>query len=240
MVVCLVMHQIVSTKIPYLVDKPKPVGLNENLDIEEDFDLFFCDLDPDSSELNASEVPNVGEPSEMPNVGEPSEVPNVGESSKVPNVGESSEVPNVADQTEMPNVADQTEMPNVADQTEMPNVREHSDGSEDSEDNEDGDFDVELEDKIDDVDVDMDDLRKFTDENVEWVGPNEVLVEDTQPVEDEVFEDVDLEDFESASDPYDIDSNRKKSLKKLARKHKPVDGKIYTDKFYCGQTFANK
>ncbi|GJR47956.1 hypothetical protein Tco_1316059 [Tanacetum coccineum] len=107
----------------------------------------------------------------MPNVGEPSEVSNVGASSEVPNVGESSEVPNVADQTE------------------MPNVREHSDGSEDSDDNED--------------------------------RPNEVLVEDTQPVEDEVFEDVDLEDFESASDPYDIDSNRKKSLKKLARKHKP-------------------
>ncbi|GKF86619.1 hypothetical protein Tco_0254446, partial [Tanacetum coccineum] len=150
--------KVMQLYVLYLVDKPKPVGLNENLDIEEDFDLFFCDLDPDSSELNASEVPNVGEPSEMPNVGEPSEVPNV------------------ADQTKMPNVANQTEMPNVADQTEMPNVREHSDGSEDSED---GDFDVELEDKIDDADVDMDDLRKFTDENVEWVGPNEVLVEDT-------------------------------------------------------------
>ncbi|GJY36019.1 hypothetical protein Tco_0421397 [Tanacetum coccineum] len=126
----------------------------------------------------------------MPNVGEPSEVSNVGESSEVPNVGESSEVPNVADQTE------------------MPNVREHSDGSEDSDDNED--------------------------------RPNEVLVEDTQPVEDEVFEDVDLEDFESTRDPYDIDSNRKNALNKLARKHKPVDGKIYTDKFYYDQTFANK
>nr|GFB40527.1 hypothetical protein [Tanacetum cinerariifolium] len=72
------------------------------------------------------------------------------------------------------------------------------------------DFDVELEDKIDDVDVDMDNFRKFIDENVKWVGPNEVLVEDTQPVEDEVFEDVDREDIESVSVPDDIDSNMKK------------------------------
>nr|GEX07723.1 hypothetical protein [Tanacetum cinerariifolium] len=85
------------------VDKPNPVGLNENLDIEEDFDPLFSDIDPDSSQLNASEVPNVGKPSE------------------VPNVGKSSKVPNVADQIEMPNVADQTEMPNVIDQIEMPN-----------------------------------------------------------------------------------------------------------------------
>nr|GEZ40642.1 hypothetical protein [Tanacetum cinerariifolium]GEZ69605.1 hypothetical protein [Tanacetum cinerariifolium] len=157
-----------------------------------------------------------------PDVGEPSEVPNVGEHNKVPNVGEPNEVPNVADQTEIPNDA------------------EHSDGSEESDDSDDSDFDVDLKDRIEKVEVDMSDFRKYTNENVEWVEPNEVLVEDTQPVEAEVFEDLDLEDFDSASDPDDIDSNRKKALKMLARKHKLVDGNIYNDNFYCGQTFANK
>ncbi|GKD66733.1 hypothetical protein Tco_1308841 [Tanacetum coccineum] len=70
---------------------------------------------------------------------------------------------------------------------EVPDVAEQSKGSEDSEETKDNDFDVELEDKIDDVEVDMDDFRKFTDENVEWVGHDEVPIEDTQPVEAKVF-----------------------------------------------------
>nr|GFA43040.1 hypothetical protein [Tanacetum cinerariifolium] len=126
------------------VDKPKPLGDNENPKTKETFDPLFCDLKPISSE--PSEVPNVGEPSEVPNVGEPNEFPNVAEPNKVSN---------------------------------------------------------------------------FTNENVESVGPNEVSVEDTQLVEAEVFKDLDLEDFDSAIDPDDIDCNRKKALKMLARKHKP-------------------
>ncbi|GKD18763.1 hypothetical protein Tco_1207921 [Tanacetum coccineum] len=157
-----------------------------------------------------------------PDVGEPSEVPNVGEHNEVPNVGEPNEVPNVADQTEIPNDA------------------EHSDGREESNDSDDNDFDMDLEDRIEEVEVNMADFRKYTDENVEWVGPNEVHVEDTQPIEAEVFGDLDLEDFDSASDPDDIDSNRKKELKMLDRKHKPVDGNIYSENFYYGQTFSNK
>ncbi|GJZ61827.1 mutator type transposase [Tanacetum coccineum] len=90
------------------------------------------------------------------------------------------------------------------------------------------------------VEVDMDDFRKYTDANVEWVGPNVVPAENTQPVEDEVFEDLDLEDFDSGSDPDDVDHNRKKALRMLARKHKPIDGNIYSENFYCGQTFPNK
>ncbi|GKD75180.1 mutator type transposase, partial [Tanacetum coccineum] len=136
-----------------LIDKPKPLGDNENPETKETFDPFFCDLDPD--------------------VGEPSEVPNVGEHNKVPN---------------------------MADQTEIPNDAEHSNGSEESDDS---DFGMDLEDMIEEVDVDMADFRKYTDKNIEWVGPNKVLVEDTQPVEAEVFEDLDLEDFDSASDPDD-------------------------------------
>ncbi|GJW65006.1 transposase, MuDR [Tanacetum coccineum] len=143
--------KLMQLYVVHLVDKPKPLGDNENPKTEETFDPFFCDLDPD-----------VGEPSEVSNVGEHNEVPNVGEPNKVPN---------------------------VVDQTEIPNDAEHSDGSDDS------DFDVDLEDRIEDVEVDMGDFRKYIDENVEWM---------------------------------------------LARKHKPVYGNIYSDNFYCGQTFANK
>ncbi|GJW00412.1 ribonuclease H-like domain-containing protein [Tanacetum coccineum] len=183
--------KLMQLYVVHPIDKPKPLGDNENPETEETFDLFFCDLDPD--------------------VGEPSEVPNVGEHNEVPNVGEHNEVPNVCEPNEVPNVVDQTKIPNDA---------EHSDGSEESDDSDDTDFNVDLEDRIEDVEVD--------------------IVEDTQLVEAEVFEDLDLEDFDSASDPDDIDSNRKKALKMLARKHKPVDGNIYSDNFYCGQTFANK
>ncbi|GJR27357.1 hypothetical protein Tco_1103589 [Tanacetum coccineum] len=78
--------------------------------------------------------------------------------------------------------------------------------------------------------------------NGHWtsVGRNEVPIEDTQPVDAEVFEDLDLEDFDNASDLDDIECNRKKALRMLAKKHKPVDGNIYSENFYCGQTFANK
>ncbi|GKC67299.1 hypothetical protein Tco_1099897, partial [Tanacetum coccineum] len=203
-------YKLMQLYVVHPVDKPKPLGDNEVSD--ETFDPLFYDLDPETSEV-PSEVPNVTEPSEFPNVTEPSEVPNVTEPSEVPNGSEPSEIPDDV---------------------------EHSDGSDESEDIDDSDFDVELEDMIKDVEVDMDDFRKYTDENVEWVGRNEVPVEDTQPVDTEVFEDVDLEDFDSASDPDDIECNRKKALRMLAKKHKPVDGNIYSENFYCGQTFANK
>ncbi|GKA05154.1 hypothetical protein Tco_0684274 [Tanacetum coccineum] len=57
--------------------------------------------------------------------------------------------------------------------------------------------------------------RSITLENVDECGSrcNEVPVEDTQPVDTEVFEDLDLEDFDSASDPDDIECNRKKALR---------------------------
>ncbi|GKE54289.1 hypothetical protein Tco_1489445, partial [Tanacetum coccineum] len=133
-------YKLMQLYVVHLIDKPKP--LRDNEDTEDTIDLLLCDLDPDSSEPNATELP-----SEVPNVAKPSELPNVAEPSKV--------------------------------------------GSDESEDSEDSDFDVELEDRIEDVEVDMGDFRKYTDENVEWVGPNEVPVEDTQPVEAEVFEDLD-------------------------------------------------
>ncbi|GJZ71885.1 transposase, MuDR [Tanacetum coccineum] len=203
-------YKLMQLYVVHPVDKPKPLGDNEVT--EETFDPLFCDLDPETSEV-PSEVPNVTEPSEVPNVTEPSEVPNVTEPSEVPNGPEPSEIPNDA---------------------------EHSDGSDESEDSDDSDFDVELEDMIEDVEVDMDDFRKYTDENVEWVGRNEVPVEDTQPVDTEVFEDLDLEDFDSASDPDDIECNRKKALRMLAKKHKPVDGNITVKIFIVAKLFLTK
>ncbi|GKG25045.1 hypothetical protein Tco_0395673, partial [Tanacetum coccineum] len=94
-------------------------------------------------------------------------------------------IPNVANQTEYPNDAEnRDEHSDGSEESEESDDSDgHSDGGEDSEESDDSDFDVELEDRIEDVEVDMDDFRKYTDANVEWVGPNVVPAENTQPVE---------------------------------------------------------
>ncbi|GJQ91489.1 hypothetical protein Tco_0002628, partial [Tanacetum coccineum] len=76
-----------------------------------------------------------------------------------------------------------------------------SDSSEDSEDNDDSEFDVGDEDRIEDVEVDMGDIRKHTDENVEWVECNEEEVQ-VPPLFD--YEEVDLEDFGSGTESDDL------------------------------------
>ncbi|GJW22873.1 hypothetical protein Tco_0033495, partial [Tanacetum coccineum] len=64
--------------------------------------------------------------------------------------------------------------PSGSNKGKRPIVIEDDDGSDsseysgDSEDSDDSDFDIGDEDIIGDVDVDMDDFRKHTDENVEW------------------------------------------------------------------------
>ncbi|GJZ91253.1 hypothetical protein Tco_0663180 [Tanacetum coccineum] len=58
--------------------------------------------------------------------------------------------------------------------------------------------------------------------------------------------DVDMADFRKHTNgnvewvEYDNECERKKALKKLAKTHKPVDGQMYTENFYVGQTLANK
>ncbi|GKA27984.1 mutator type transposase [Tanacetum coccineum] len=58
--------------------------------------------------------------------------------------------------------------------------------------------------------------------------------------------DVDMADFRKHTDgnvewvEYDNEGERKKALKKLAKAHRPVDGQMYTENFYVGQTLANK
>ncbi|GKC69036.1 hypothetical protein Tco_1114919, partial [Tanacetum coccineum] len=84
-----------------------------------------------------------------------------------------------------------------------------------SEDSEDSDFDVGEEDRIKDVKVDMADFRKHTDGNVEWVDYNE---EEVQVPPSFDYEAVDLEDFASETESDDNECERKKPLKKLAKK----------------------
>ncbi|GJY50961.1 mutator type transposase [Tanacetum coccineum] len=112
-----------------------------------------------------------------------------------------------------------------------------SDSSAASEDSDDSEFDVGDEDRIEDVEVDMDDFRKHTDENVEWVECNEEEVQ-VPPLFD--YEEVDLEDFGSGTESDDLECERKRALKKLAKAHRPVDGLVYSDNFYIGQCLANK
>ncbi|GJV67662.1 hypothetical protein Tco_1483171 [Tanacetum coccineum] len=58
--------------------------------------------------------------------------------------------------------------------------------------------------------------------------------------------DVDMADFRKHTNgnvewvEYDNECERKKALKKLAKAHRPVDGQMYTENFYVGQTLANK
>ncbi|GKC28875.1 mutator type transposase [Tanacetum coccineum] len=74
-----------------------------------------------------------------------------------------------------------------------------SEASEDCEDSDDSEFDVGDEDRIKDVEVDMDDFRKHTDENVEWVECNEEEVQVPPPFD---YEEVDLEDFGSGTEKW--------------------------------------
>ncbi|GKC29750.1 hypothetical protein Tco_1037044, partial [Tanacetum coccineum] len=95
----------------------------------------------------------------------------------VPNVGEPNEVPNVGEPNEVPNVGEPNKVTNLGDQNKVPNVADQTEIPND---------------------VEHSDGSEESDDR-----PNEVPVEDTQPVEAEVFEDLDLEDFDSASDPDD-------------------------------------
>ncbi|GKA07996.1 mutator type transposase [Tanacetum coccineum] len=133
--------------------------------------------------------------------------------------------------------------PSGSNKGKRPIVIEDDDGSDsseysgDSEDSDDSDFDIGDEDIIGDVDVDMDDFRKHTDENVEWTECTEKEVQVPPPFD---YEEVDLEEFGSGTESDDPECERKRALKKLAKAHRPVDGLVYSDNFYIGQCLANK
>ncbi|GKA39374.1 hypothetical protein Tco_0731925 [Tanacetum coccineum] len=79
-------------------------------------------------------------------------------------------------------------------------------------DSEDNDFFVDEENMIDDVDVDMADFKSHTYPDVEWVGCKESVVEENEVFE---LEEVDHEDFDSASDS--DEGVGRKALRKVAR-----------------------
>ncbi|GJS95655.1 transposase, MuDR [Tanacetum coccineum] len=75
--------------------------------------------------------------------------------------------------------------------------------SDDTKESEDNDFECDIEDRIDDVHVDM-----------------------------EMFKKTLTLDFDSDIDPDDDEAERKKALRKISKCHKPVDGHLYTENFY--------
>ncbi|GKA52204.1 hypothetical protein Tco_0745400 [Tanacetum coccineum] len=86
---------------------------------------------------------------------------------------------------ESESIEPRTSLPNGTD-----NVREDNEGSFNNEDN---GFEYGIEDRIDDVEVDMVEFRKYIDLNVEWVDCTKLKVENNE-LEDEEFE---LENFDS-------------------------------------------
>ena len=194
--------KLIELYVMHPVDLPKVPEPNEVPNLEDDFDPFFCDLDPENGESSAR--PKQTDPNDNPSVSEPNNADGV-----------------------------------VSDHSKQSDGNEESSDSYDSDDSEDSDFDMEGENSIGDFEVDMEDFRKHTDANVEWVGCNEAqdeTIEENEPC----LEEEDLEAFGSGTDSDDPESNRKRALKKLANQHKPVDGKFYSDNFFVGQSFGNK
>ncbi|GJT84440.1 transposase, MuDR [Tanacetum coccineum] len=104
------------------------------------------------------------------------------------------------------------------DHTEVSDNNEGDGQTESSDDNEksdDSDFECDLEDRIDDVHVEMQMFKDNIDPNVEW-------------------------DFDSEIDSDDEEAERKKALRMLRKSLKPVDGKTNTENFYASQTFPTK
>ncbi|GJX12766.1 mutator type transposase, partial [Tanacetum coccineum] len=110
---------------------------------------------------------------------------------------------------------------------------EESDDTKESEDSEDSDFECDIEDRIDDVYVDME-MLKNTDPSVEWVGSTEPQPQ-VENNDQFVYEECDLENFDSDIDPDDDKAERKKALRKISKCHKHVDGHLYTENFYVSQ-----
>ncbi|PWA73581.1 transposase, MuDR, MULE transposase domain protein [Artemisia annua] len=185
--------KLIELYVMYPVDLPKITDPNEVPNLEEDFDPFFCDLDPENGESSAR--PKQTDPNDNPSVSEPNNADGV--------------------------------------------VSDHSKQSDGSEESSDSDASDDRGNIIDDVEVDMEDFRKHTDANVEWVGCNEAQDEPVEQNEPCLGEE-DLEEFGSGTDSDDPECNRKRALKKLANQHKPVDGKFYSDNFFVGQSFGNK
>ncbi|GJV99883.1 hypothetical protein Tco_1555135, partial [Tanacetum coccineum] len=95
-------------------------------------------------------------------------------------------------------------------------TNEGSDHNERSDDNDESDFKCGIKDRIDDVHVDMQMFKDNIDPNVEWVSSTEPEPQ-AENNEELVYEEVDLEDFDSEIDSDDDEAERRKALRKLVR-----------------------
>nr|GEV90517.1 hypothetical protein [Tanacetum cinerariifolium] len=93
---------------------------------------------------------------------------------------------------------------------------DHNEGSDNNEWSDHNKGSDNNEDKIDDVHVDMQMFKDNIDPNVEWVSSTEPEPQ-AENNENFVYEEVDLEDFDSEIDSDDDEAERRKSLRKLVR-----------------------
>nr|GFC48860.1 hypothetical protein [Tanacetum cinerariifolium] len=91
---------------------------------------------------------------------------------------------------------------------------DHNEASDDNDESDDSDFECDINDRIDDVHVDMQMLKDNIDSNVEWVSSTEPEPQ-AENNENLVFEEVDLEDFDSEIDSDEDEAERKKALKEI-------------------------
>nr|GEW43256.1 hypothetical protein [Tanacetum cinerariifolium] len=82
-------------------------------------------------------------------------------------------------------------------------------------------------------------LEDNIDHNVEWISCNEPEPQ-AENIKEAVYEEVDLEDFDSEINSDDEEAGRKKYLRMLCKSLKPVYGKTNTENFYVIQTYPTK
>ena len=109
-------------------------------------------------------------------------------------------------------------------------------GSDNESNSDDSDFVVDEEQMMNIVEVDMAEFKKNIDKNSEWIG----CAENVEEVNEVVQEDeVDNEELYSGTDS-DVEGERRKALRKVARMHKVSEEKsIWKENFFIGQQFAS-
>ena len=112
----------------------------------------------------------------------------------------------------------------------------NSDDSGASDDSDDSDFVVDEEQMMNIVEVDMAEFKKNIDKNSEWIGCAENIEEDNEVVQED---EVDNDELYSGTDS-DVECERRKALRKVARMHKVSEEKsIWKEIFFIGQQFAS-
>ncbi|KAJ9541248.1 hypothetical protein OSB04_027754 [Centaurea solstitialis] len=108
----------------------------------------------------------------------------------------------------------------------------------DGSDTDESDFEVELQNVVEEVDVDMKQFKGNTDFGVEWFEKSEVVVEKGNVPGDVNVVEMDVMD--SSTDESDLEAERKALLRKLRKEKSACDDKEETVSFYVGQVFGSK